>query len=111
VAVILGLLVTLKAGGKVSERERGRLATAVARRSLRAARGARARADAARRATEEIYEQLVELARLLQAFESLSSDVIAETPGKVVKLIGDEVMFVCPDGLLSSSSVVDTPAG
>jgi adenylate cyclase len=34
---------------------------------------------------------------LLHTFESLASDVIAETPGRVVKLIGDEVMFVCPE--------------
>jgi adenylate cyclase len=34
---------------------------------------------------------------LLQAFASLAFDVIAETPGRVVKLIGDEVMFVCPE--------------
>jgi adenylate cyclase len=34
---------------------------------------------------------------LLHAFESLVFDVIAETPGRVVKLIGDEVMFVCPE--------------
>jgi adenylate cyclase len=34
---------------------------------------------------------------LLRDFESLAFDVIAETPGRVVKLIGDEVMFVCPD--------------
>jgi adenylate cyclase len=34
---------------------------------------------------------------MLHAFESLAFDVIAETPGRVVKLIGDEVMFVCPE--------------
>jgi adenylate cyclase len=34
---------------------------------------------------------------MLHTFESLAFDVIAETPGRVVKLIGDEVMFVCPE--------------
>jgi adenylate cyclase len=39
--------------------------------------------------------ELEAIGSLLQAFESLAFDVIAETPGRVVKLIGDEVMFVC----------------
>jgi adenylate cyclase len=39
--------------------------------------------------------ELEAIGTLLQTFESLASDVIAETPGRVVKLIGDEVMFVC----------------
>jgi adenylate cyclase len=41
--------------------------------------------------------ELDAIGSLLQAFESLAFDVIAETPGRVVKLIGDEVMFVCPE--------------
>ena len=41
--------------------------------------------------------ELDAIGSLLHTFESLASDVIAETPGRVVKLIGDEVMFVCPE--------------
>ena len=40
--------------------------------------------------------ELDAIGALLQTFESLAFDVVAETPGRVVKLIGDEVMFVCP---------------
>ncbi|MFI0240228.1 adenylate cyclase regulatory domain-containing protein [Streptomyces sp. NPDC016845] len=36
-----------------------------------------------------------ELARVLDRFESLTGDVIAEGRGRVVKTIGDEVLFVC----------------
>jgi adenylate cyclase len=35
-----------------------------------------------------------ELARLLERFESVASDVIAQEGGRVVKTVGDEVMFV-----------------
>jgi adenylate cyclase len=42
--------------------------------------------------------ELDAIGSLLQTFESLAFDVVAETPGTVVKLIGDEVMFVCPEG-------------
>jgi adenylate cyclase len=41
--------------------------------------------------------ELDAIGTLLHTFESLAFDVIAETPGRVVKLIGDEVMFVCPE--------------
>jgi adenylate cyclase len=41
--------------------------------------------------------ELDAIGTLLDTFASLAFDVIAETPGRVVKLIGDEVMFVCPD--------------
>jgi adenylate cyclase len=37
-----------------------------------------------------------EFARLLSRFESLASDIVTEVGGRVVKLIGDEAMFVCP---------------
>jgi adenylate cyclase len=37
-----------------------------------------------------------ELGRLLGRFEALASDVITEAGGRVVKLIGDEAMLVCP---------------
>ena len=38
-----------------------------------------------------------ELGRLLGRFESLASDIITEAGGRIVKLIGDEAMLVCPD--------------
>ena len=37
-----------------------------------------------------------ELGAVLARFESLSWDVVTEAGGQVVKLIGDEAMFVCP---------------
>ena len=37
-----------------------------------------------------------EFAGLLSRFESLSSDIVTEAGGRVVKLIGDEAMFVAP---------------
>jgi adenylate cyclase len=40
--------------------------------------------------------QTDELGRLLGRFEALASDVITEAGGRVVKLIGDEAMVVCP---------------
>ena len=40
---------------------------------------------------------LDDVAEVLNEFEALSFDVVAEAHGRVVKLIGDEVMFVCPD--------------
>ncbi len=46
------------------------------------------------RLTEELDEQ--ELATMVTAFETLSFDTVAEFGGRVVKLIGDEVMFVAP---------------
>lgn len=36
-----------------------------------------------------------ELVRVLDLFESLTGDVVAEGRGRVVKTIGDEVLFVC----------------
>jgi class 3 adenylate cyclase len=38
-----------------------------------------------------------ELGQLLERFESLTFDVVAEAGGRVVKLIGDEAMLVCPE--------------
>jgi adenylate cyclase len=38
-----------------------------------------------------------ELGQLLERFESLTFDVLAEAGGRVVKLIGDEAMLVCPE--------------
>jgi adenylate cyclase len=40
--------------------------------------------------------QTDELGRLLGRFEGLASDIITEAGGRVVKLIGDEAMLVCP---------------
>jgi adenylate cyclase len=37
-----------------------------------------------------------EFAGLLSRFESLASDIVTEAGGRVVKLIGDEAMLVCP---------------
>ena len=37
-----------------------------------------------------------EFAGLLSRFESLASDIVTEAGGRVVKLIGDEAMFVAP---------------
>jgi adenylate cyclase len=37
-----------------------------------------------------------EFAALLSRFESLASDIVTEAGGRVVKLIGDEAMFVAP---------------
>jgi adenylate cyclase len=45
--------------------------------------------------TREIDE--VRLAALVERFESHASDVIAEAGGRVVKTVGDEVMFVADD--------------
>ncbi|MFE0025857.1 adenylate/guanylate cyclase domain-containing protein [Amycolatopsis sp. NPDC059021] len=44
------------------------------------------------RLTRQIDED--ELGRVLDAFESLATEVIAEQHGRVVKMIGDEVLFV-----------------
>ncbi|MEU1124741.1 adenylate cyclase regulatory domain-containing protein [Streptomyces sp. NPDC005899] len=45
-----------------------------------------------------------ELARVLDRFETLTGDVVADGRGRVVKTIGDEVLFVCE----SASSAADT---
>jgi adenylate cyclase len=37
------------------------------------------------------------LARVVSAFEQHAADVVGACGGRVVKMIGDEVMFVCPD--------------
>ncbi|MEU4248641.1 adenylate/guanylate cyclase domain-containing protein [Amycolatopsis sp. NPDC026612] len=44
------------------------------------------------RLTRQIGEE--ELSRVLDAFESVATEVIAEHHGRVVKMIGDEVLFV-----------------
>jgi adenylate cyclase len=40
--------------------------------------------------------QMNELGRLLGRFEKLASDIVTEAGGRVVKLIGDAAMLVCP---------------
>jgi adenylate cyclase len=45
--------------------------------------------------TREIDQS--DLAALVESFESRASDVIAEAGGRVVKTVGDEVMFVADD--------------
>ena len=40
----------------------------------------------------------VELSRLLDRFETMSADAVTAAGGNIVKLIGDEVMFVANDG-------------
>jgi len=54
------------------------------------------------RLTEELDE--FELAEMVTAFETLSFDTVSEFGGRVVKLIGDEVMFVAP-GAGSAASI------
>jgi adenylate cyclase len=41
--------------------------------------------------------EAAELGKLLSRFESLVFDIVTEAGGRVVKLIGDEAMLVCPD--------------
>jgi adenylate cyclase len=45
--------------------------------------------------TREIGED--QLAALVEQFEALASDVVAKTGGRVIKTIGDEVLFVADD--------------
>jgi adenylate cyclase len=40
-----------------------------------------------------------QLREMLGRFEALAFDVVAEAGGRVVKLIGDEVMLVCPEAV------------
>ena len=47
------------------------------------------------RVTEELDE--LELSEIVTRFETLSFDTVAEFGGRVVKLIGDEIMFVAPE--------------
>ncbi|OLT41182.1 adenylate cyclase [Saccharomonospora sp. CUA-673] len=47
------------------------------------------------RMTRQVDE--AELGAVLERFETLASDVIAERRGRIVKMIGDEVLFVCDE--------------
>jgi adenylate cyclase len=48
-----------------------------------------------------------EFGRLLNGFESLVWDVVTEAGGQVVKLIGDEAMFVCPSAGEAAEAAVE----
>jgi adenylate cyclase len=41
--------------------------------------------------------EMAEVGHLLSRFEGVAFDAVTEAGGRVVKLIGDEAMFVCPD--------------
>jgi len=48
-----------------------------------------------------------QLARLVQRFELLASDVITEHGGRVIKTVGDEVLFVHTDAAAASAIALD----
>ena len=48
-----------------------------------------------------------ELGATLSGFEHISSETITEGGGRVVKLIGDEIMYTAPDALTASSIALD----
>lgn len=50
---------------------------------------------------------LSELGAALAEFERTSAETIAEGGGRVVKLIGDEIMYTAPDALSASSIALD----
>ncbi len=50
---------------------------------------------------------MAELGATLSDFEQISSETITEGGGRVVKLIGDEIMFTAPDALSASSIALD----
>jgi adenylate cyclase len=54
---------------------------------------------------------LGDIGELLDSFESLAFDVVAETSGRVVKLIGDEVMFVSPDSAIAARAALEILSG
>jgi adenylate cyclase len=51
--------------------------------------------------------EAAELGRLLGRFESLTFDLVTEAGGRVVKLIGDEAMLVCPEAAQAVQAAVD----
>jgi adenylate cyclase len=57
----------------------------------------------------ELGEQvdLDELGATLSDFERIASETITEGGGRVVKLIGDEILFTAPDALTASSIALD----
>lgn len=48
-----------------------------------------------------------QLARLVQRFELLASDVVTEHGGRVIKTVGDEVLFVHADAAAASAIALD----
>ncbi|MEO6789723.1 MAG: adenylate/guanylate cyclase domain-containing protein [Ornithinibacter sp.] len=48
-----------------------------------------------------------QLARLVQRFELLASDVVAEHGGRVIKTVGDEVIFVHTDAAAAAAIALD----
>lgn len=48
-----------------------------------------------------------QLARLVQRFELLASDVVAEHGGRVIKTVGDEVLFVHTEAAAASAIALD----
>ncbi|MEV1025142.1 adenylate cyclase regulatory domain-containing protein [Streptomyces sp. NPDC050264] len=51
-----------------------------------------------------------ELVRVLDRFESLTGDVVAEGLGRVVKTIGDEVLFVCESASAAAAIALELTA-
>jgi adenylate cyclase len=51
--------------------------------------------------------EVVEVGRLLNRFEGVAFDAVTEAGGRVVKLIGDEVMFVCPDARAAARAALE----
>ncbi|GAA2324676.1 adenylate/guanylate cyclase domain-containing protein [Streptomyces kunmingensis] len=51
-----------------------------------------------------------ELGRVLDRFESLTGDVVAEGQGRVVKTIGDEVLFVCESASAAAGIALELAA-
>ncbi|MFI7387242.1 adenylate cyclase regulatory domain-containing protein [Streptomyces sp. NPDC049813] len=51
-----------------------------------------------------------ELVRVLDRFETLSGDVVAEGLGRVVKTIGDEVLFVCESAAAAADIALELTA-
>ncbi|MHC3463216.1 adenylate/guanylate cyclase domain-containing protein [Streptomyces flavovirens] len=51
-----------------------------------------------------------ELGRVLDRFESLTGDVVAEGGGRVVKTIGDEVLFVCESASVAAGIALELTA-
>ncbi|WP_228992254.1 adenylate/guanylate cyclase domain-containing protein [Streptomyces sp. DH8] len=51
-----------------------------------------------------------ELGRVIDSFESLTGDVIAEGHGRVVKTIGDEVFFVCESASCAADIALELTA-
>jgi class 3 adenylate cyclase len=50
---------------------------------------------------------VAELAQLVSSFESLASDIVTQAGGRVVKLIGDEAMFVFEDAASACGAALD----